>query len=192
MASVSTRTYARELRGQLTDAEQRLWYYLRAHRLFSEKFKRQVPVGPYIADFACMRLRLIVEADGAQHADGADAERDAWFRRQGYTVLRFWNNEVLGQTGAVLERIRMEVDTLAALSPNPSPAGGRGERRSASRVAAINGVGGAAGSLPTPAQGRRDGGLLPSPACGRGAGGEGSGARRPTSSPPDDTSPTRA
>lgn len=121
---------ARTLRSNQTEAEQRLWYHLRAQRFMGLKFKRQKPVGPFIADFVCMDLRLVIEADGGQHGGDSDARRDVWFRGQGFTVLRFWNNEILGQTEAVLERIR---EAVIALSPSPlcpsgcSPANGRGE-----------------------------------------------------------------
>ncbi len=117
---------AKALRTHQTDAEQRLWYHLRAHRFMGLKFKRQKPMGRYIVDFVCMEYGLIVELDGGQHADTLmkDARRDAWLRGQGYTVLRFWNNEVMQNLEGVLEQIRVAV----ALSPSPSPAGGRGER----------------------------------------------------------------
>ena len=115
---------AKYLRTNQTEAEQRLWYYLRAHRFMGLKFKRQKPVGLFIVDFVCLEIKLIIEADGGQHGDDADAKRDAWLKAQGFTVLRFWNNDILGQTDAVLERIRQ---TVLALSPNPSPASGRGE-----------------------------------------------------------------
>ena len=114
---------AGQLRTSQTDAEQRLWYYLRAQRFLGLKFKRQKPIGRYIADFVCMEYRLVIEADGGQHDGVKDERRDAWFKEQGFTVLRFWNHEILGQTQAVLERIRAAV---MALSPGPSPAGGRG------------------------------------------------------------------
>ena len=107
------------MRSNPTEAEDRLWYHLRAHRFMGLKFKRQKPVGPFIADFVCLELKLIIEADGGQHGNEADAKRNAWFKGQGFTVLRFWNNEILGQTEAVLERIRQ---TVIALSPSP-PAG---------------------------------------------------------------------
>lgn len=101
--------HAKYLRSNQTDAEQRLWYHLRAQRFMGLKFKRQKPMGPYIADFVCIELRLLIEADGGQHGGKADAERDAWFHAHGHTVLRFWNHEILGQTEAVLERIRQAV-----------------------------------------------------------------------------------
>jgi very-short-patch-repair endonuclease len=98
---------------------------LRAHRLQGAKFKRQQPIGPYIADFVCFDARLIVEVDGGQHFDSqADAQRDEWFRANGFRVMRFWNNQVLQETEAVL------VTILGAMSkpplPNPSPARGEG------------------------------------------------------------------
>ena len=81
------------------------------------KFKRQKPIGRTIVDFVCVARSLVVELDGGQHADATvkDQQRDAWLRSQGYTVLRFWNNEVMLQLEGVLERIRC----VAALSPIP-------------------------------------------------------------------------
>jgi very-short-patch-repair endonuclease len=114
---------AKALRSNQTDAEQRLWYHLRAHRFMDLKFKRQKPIGRYIVDFVCMERRLIIELDGGQHSEQVanDEQRDTWLRSQGYTVMRFWNNEVMQQLEGVLEQINL------ALSPNPSPASGRGE-----------------------------------------------------------------
>jgi very-short-patch-repair endonuclease len=117
---------AKVLRSNQTEAEQRLWYHLRAHRFMGLKFKRQKPIGRYIVDFICMERALVIELDGGQRADTIlkDRHRDDWLRNQGYTVLRFWNNEVMQQLDGVLEQIRVVV----ALSPGPSPASGRGER----------------------------------------------------------------
>lgn len=114
---------AKTLRTQQTDAEQRLWYHLRAHRFMDVKFKRQKPLGRYIVDFVCLELRLIIEVDGGQHAEQVeyDQRRDAWLRSEGYTVLRFWNNEVMQQLEGVLEQIRLAV-TLSA-SPRPLAGG---------------------------------------------------------------------
>ncbi|WP_432259662.1 endonuclease domain-containing protein [Cupriavidus sp. TMH.W2] len=125
--------FARLLRAQQTEAEQRLWYQLRGRRFMGLKFKRQHQVGPFIVDFICIDAMLVIEADGGQHGDAKDVARDTWFRKQGFHVLRFWNSEVLGQTAAVLEQIRQVVLGLGyrdtpALSPNPSPASGRGEQ----------------------------------------------------------------
>ena len=116
---------AKTLRANQTEAEQRLWYHLRAHRFMELKFKRQKPMGCYIVDFVCVEYRLIIEIDGGQHAEqaGYDLQRDAWLRSQGYTVLRFWNHEVMQQLEGVLEQIRSTI----ALSPGPSPTSGRGE-----------------------------------------------------------------
>lgn len=102
---------ANALRKQLTDAERRLWYHLRSRRLSGYKFRRQHPVGPYFADFACLEAGLIVEVDGGQHADqhDSDARRTAYLQSQGFKVLRFWNHEVLGDTEAVLQAILREL-----------------------------------------------------------------------------------
>ena len=118
--------HAKTMRSHQTEAEQRLWYHLRAKRLMDLKFKRQKPIGPFIADFVCMEYKLVIEVDGSQHGTPADARRDAWFEANGFTLLRFWNNEVLEHTDAVLEQIRLTIDTL---SPGPSPAHGRGEKK---------------------------------------------------------------
>jgi very-short-patch-repair endonuclease len=104
----------------MTDAERKLWLALRAHRLNGLSFRRQVPVGPYIVDFVCHDARLIVEVDGGQHADSvADQRRDAWLESAGYRVLRFWNNEVLGNLDGVLSQI---VDAAGTKEPTPLPA----------------------------------------------------------------------
>ncbi|MCP5161402.1 MAG: endonuclease domain-containing protein [Hahellaceae bacterium] len=104
--------FARALRKSQTEAELRLWYYLRGGRFMGLKFKRQKPIGPFIADFVCLELKLVVEADGGQHGDARDTARDRWFETQGYRVVRFWNHEVLGQTRAVLDRIAEVVAEL--------------------------------------------------------------------------------
>jgi very-short-patch-repair endonuclease len=102
---VSTRR-ARHLRRAGTDAEAVLWRQLRARSLQGFKFVRQEPIGPYVVDFACREKRLIIEVDGGQHAgDPNDRIRDAWLAERQYRVLRFWNNDVLGNTAGVLERI---------------------------------------------------------------------------------------
>jgi very-short-patch-repair endonuclease len=97
---------ARKLRSTSTDAEQRLWHHLRGRRLEGFKFRRQFPIGRYIADFACEQARLVIELDGSQHADSAaDIARTAALEASGYLVLRFWNNEALENTDGVLEII---------------------------------------------------------------------------------------
>lgn len=126
-------TRAKSLRSHQTDAEQRLWYHLRAHRFMGLKFKRQKPIGPYIVDFVCFEPRLVIELDGGQHADQTtyDRKRDAYLQAQGFAVLRFWNNQALTETDAVLDAIRLKVLELSTLSPSPSPASGRGEKNTA-------------------------------------------------------------
>ncbi|WP_377807303.1 endonuclease domain-containing protein [Azospirillum sp. A29] len=97
---------ARRLRSTLTDAERRLWSRLRNRQLARAKFRRQFPIGPFVADFACTECKLIVEADGGQHADNpADERRTAWLVEQGWRVLRFWNPDILTRTDDVLATI---------------------------------------------------------------------------------------
>lgn len=101
---------ARQLRNNATDAEQRLWLHLRASRFEGVKFTRQFPIGDFIADFACRSLRLAVELDGGQHSDSAtDANRTRIIEAHGYRVIRFWNNEVLGNIDGVLTVIAEEI-----------------------------------------------------------------------------------
>ena len=97
------RDRARELRRNMTDAERALWRRLRMRQLAGQRFRRQQPIGDYIVDFACPAARLVVEVDGGQHAEEErDAARTRWLESRGYRVLRFWNNEVLGQIDGVL------------------------------------------------------------------------------------------
>ena len=118
---------AKTLRTHQTQAEQQLWYHLRAHRFMGLKFKRQKPIGNYIADFVCVEQMLIVELDGGQHSEQVeyDQRRDVWLKGKGYTVLRFWNNEVMQQLEAVLEQIRLAVITEPS-PPAPLPQAGEG------------------------------------------------------------------
>ena len=106
-----TRGYANGQRRIPTQAERLLWRDLRDRRCLGFKFRRQVPVGPYIADFVCMEARLIVELDGAPHREAGQAEhdvrRDRWLLAQGFRVLRFSNDRLLGGSGElVLNEIR--------------------------------------------------------------------------------------
>jgi very-short-patch-repair endonuclease len=103
-------TFAKNMRQQPTDAENLIWYYLRGKRTFDVKFKRQVILRPYIVDFICVSHRLIIEIDGGQHSETADATRNAWLEAQGFRVLHFWNNDVLTQTESVLETIRLNLE----------------------------------------------------------------------------------
>jgi very-short-patch-repair endonuclease len=107
---------ARRLRHDATDAEQRLWYRLRARQIEGEKFVRQEPIGRYVVDFVCRELGLIVEVDGGQHAtDEHDAARERWLIDEGYRVLRFWNNDVLANTDGVLETIAAALREMRAM-----------------------------------------------------------------------------
>ena len=103
------RKRARQLRRGDTAAEQRLWAHLRGRRLHSLKFVRQLPLGPYIADFACREHRLIVEVDGATHGTEKeirhDDERTAFLTQSGWRILRVWNDDVFRSLDDVLETI---------------------------------------------------------------------------------------
>ena len=120
------RQAARRLRRGMTDAERKLWQALRAKRFRGAGFRRQAPLGPYIADFVCHKLKMVIEADGGQHSGSErDVVRDEWMVRESYRVLRFWNNEVLGNFEGVMDRISREI--AAAPSPQPSPTREEGE-----------------------------------------------------------------
>ncbi|WP_353653178.1 endonuclease domain-containing protein [Porphyrobacter sp. SLTP] len=115
---------AKKMRREPTEAEAKLWSMLRGARLCGLKFKRQEQVGDYIVDFVCFGARLIVEADGGQHAESVhDAVRDDWLRAQGFRVLRFWNNDILGNPDGVA---RVILDAAQGPLPNPSPEMGEG------------------------------------------------------------------
>jgi very-short-patch-repair endonuclease len=98
---------ARTLRKTQTPFEQQLWYHLRDSRFTEFKFRRQYPIGKYIVDFVCLQRRLIVELDGSQHSENVshDQERDGWLKLQGFTVLRFWNNQWGNERDGVLQAI---------------------------------------------------------------------------------------
>ena len=100
-------TRAKKLRQNMSEAETRLWHHLRAGRLNGYKFRRQQPMGNYIVDFVCVTPKLIIEADGGQHAEQAeyDQARSLYLNGLGFTVLRFWNDEILRQTDDVLAEI---------------------------------------------------------------------------------------
>ena len=107
---------ARSLRRNETEAEHVLWQLLRNRQLDGHKFVRQLPVGPYFADFACREAALIVELDGSQHANSVNDEaRTNFLTAQGYSVLRVWNNDLLINAQGVAESI------LLALASHPSP-----------------------------------------------------------------------
>jgi very-short-patch-repair endonuclease len=115
--------FARQLRSKQTDTESLIWSSLRAHRLLGLKFRRQQPIGAYVVDFLCPEKKLIVELDGGQHQErvGYDTVRDAWLKSEGYIVLRYWNNEVIGNLEGVLEDIGRAAGVFAEASPSPQP-----------------------------------------------------------------------
>jgi len=115
-APASSVKRSRSLRRSETEAEHVLWQFLRNRQLVGHKFVRQFPVGPYFADFACREAALIIELDGSQHVGSVtDVARTAFLNGEGYSVLRFWNNDVLTNLQGVAESI------LAALALHPSP-----------------------------------------------------------------------
>jgi very-short-patch-repair endonuclease len=108
---------ARKLRVEMTDAERRFWNLVRNRSFGGLKFVRQYPVGPFIADFACRECMLIVELDGSQHAESTyDEKRSAFLNKEGYSVLRFWNNEVLTELAGVHHLLQT---TLSGHGPSP-------------------------------------------------------------------------
>ncbi|MDX8456629.1 DUF559 domain-containing protein [Mesorhizobium sp. VK9D] len=115
------RKNAKSMRRAMTDAELKLWNELRAHRLMGMSFRRQVPIGPYIVDFACSSHRLIVEVDGSQHAQAErsryDEARSEHLSTSGWTILRFWNDDVIRDIDNVCQHIVI----VAGLADAPAP-----------------------------------------------------------------------
>jgi very-short-patch-repair endonuclease len=128
--SGETLAKAQRLRRKLTEAERKLWSALRNRQLNGVKFRRQQPIGPFIADFVCQERRLIIEADGGQHAKSLrDDRRTAFLESKGYEVLRFWNNDILTNLKGVAEVIAAELSNphpAQAASESPSPSRGEG------------------------------------------------------------------
>ncbi len=135
----SKRSFAKQLRSNMTDVETKLWQQLRARRFEDFKFRRQVPIGQYIVDFICYEKRLIIELDGSQHEGSTyDMKRDAWLRSQDFRVLRFWNNDVNAALDGTLMAIH---DALGLPSPASQERGclsreGRDLRKEGKEVAA--------------------------------------------------------
>lgn len=119
------RARSRAMRQEPTDAERKLWHLLRDRRFSGFKFRRQVQIGSYIVDFVCPAKRLIVEADGGQHAENVyDARRDAWLNTQGFRIRRFWNADILLRPDEVRDTLWRDLegntipdDTSAEVSP---------------------------------------------------------------------------
>jgi very-short-patch-repair endonuclease len=109
----------------MTGAERKLWRHLRTLEVAGSHFRRQATIGPYYADFACHAARLIIEVDGGGHAEerqsSADAARTAFLNARGYRVLRFWNNDVFGDTEAVFTAIADALKNVQPPTPDPSP-----------------------------------------------------------------------
>ncbi|WP_305041759.1 endonuclease domain-containing protein [Geoalkalibacter sp.] len=118
---------AKDLRKNSTDAERFLWQHLRGKRFFGLKFRRQEQIGRFIVDFVCYSKGVVIEADGGQHLQekGKDEERSQWLNSQGFTVMRFWNHEILTNIDGVLESIRAQCFERP-LSPTLSHEGERG------------------------------------------------------------------
>ena len=117
---VRTRSTAKRLRRDQTDAERKMWRLLRPFRDDGIPFRRQAPVGPYVADFVWLSGRLVIEVDGGQHneprGEVKDSARTAWLRSQGFEVLRFWNNEVMRNGDGCQQAIADAVSKRRALS----------------------------------------------------------------------------
>ena len=118
MASNSV-SRARHVRKQSTEAEKTLWRHVRSRQLAGYRFRRQAPLGKYIADFLCYERGLVIEIDGGQHQrrTEADKKRTNWLETQGFRVIRFWINQVLAETEAVLEAILREMQGEDSPSP---------------------------------------------------------------------------
>ena len=118
---LSARRNAPALRREMTDAERKLWSRLRGEQL-GAKFRRQHPLGGYVADFACLSPKLIIELDGSQHADQKpyDERRDEFFKSQGFVVLRFAADAPFVNIEGVLRRILDQLTSLAGAAPTPT------------------------------------------------------------------------
>ena len=122
----STQKFARELRNAATDPERALWQELRRGKIPGARFRRQVPIGPYIADFGCLKNRLVIELDGSQHVDRAtyDQVRSEFLETQKFRVLRFWNGQIFNERESVIETIFWAIahpDWQQTLDPPPQP-----------------------------------------------------------------------
>ena len=124
------RSQARRLQHALTDAEYQLWQLLRSRQLTDIKFRRQVPLGPWVVDFVSFEYMLVIEADGSQHADNThDQIRDTDLRKRGFRILRFWNNDILTNADGVLQQVLETIEQSPSprgLRPRPSPTRGEG------------------------------------------------------------------
>ena len=131
--------YAREMRANATDAEALIWSLVRSRRLLGLKFRRQHTVGRYILDFYCEELQLAIELDGGQHQEQVDydAERTEKLEKHGISVLRFWNNDVMTQTEAVMQDLFNRIQSMQPPSPQPSPPPRERELNTEAKIAAL-------------------------------------------------------
>jgi very-short-patch-repair endonuclease len=120
-ATAPSQRNAKRLRANTTAAEDLLWRKLRRFPMTGSHFRHQAPIGPYVADFACMAARLIIEVDGSQHGDDGNRRRDdtrtRWLEAKGYRVLRIWNNDLTSNMDAVLEAIYAAVYGSSSAEP---------------------------------------------------------------------------
>jgi very-short-patch-repair endonuclease len=117
----TTTSRARSLRSGMTDVERLLWQAIRGKQVNANRFRRQHPIGPYIADFACIEQKLVIELDGGQHQDQLvqDDRRTDYLQALGWHVLRFWNNEVVNNLDEVLSTIAEHMNHAPPSSPSP-------------------------------------------------------------------------
>ncbi len=117
------RSTARRLRLNATNAETTLWRHLKKLGTEGTHFRRQVPLGPYVADFACMTARVVIEVDGSQHGDELNKSRDEvrtrWLESEGYRVIRFWNNDIVQNAEGVLDVIYAALYGSRDIEPRP-------------------------------------------------------------------------
>jgi very-short-patch-repair endonuclease len=128
--SRTLRGRAKTLRQDMTDAERIVWHTVRAHRLNGAAFRRQAPIGPYVVDFVCHAVKLVIEVDGGQHFEprqiAHDRRRHGYLATQGYRVLRFTNLDVIKNKSGVLETIAAAIGNAAFPLPDPPPQAGEG------------------------------------------------------------------
>jgi very-short-patch-repair endonuclease len=121
------RDFARRLRNQMTEPEERLWRLLRAQQLHGHKFRRQAAIGPYVVDFVCFSKKLIIELDGPQHCEPGAADQDTrrtnWLNSRGFRVLRFRNHQLDEESQSVADEVArvLTLESIAPQSPLPNP-----------------------------------------------------------------------
>jgi very-short-patch-repair endonuclease len=169
---IMTVARARQLRHISSPPERELWRILHGLRQRGYHFRRQHPIGPFYADFACVKAGLVIEADGITHTSDTDIARDrgraAVIERHGFRILRFWNNDIMGNPEGVFAEIERALEAVPGLTPTPVPSPSKGGGRPRTRkvrtglkdLAARTGT---AGGSPTPVRGGDRGGVPPAP-----------------------------